>query len=249
MSGKAGSAGGAGQAGGVFSIRPILPVPPILPLPPVRCYYVFPFEEYYLVDMKSPAIERALSLPPGEYDVFIALGDRARSPTTPTAGPTIIHRTITVPDFWNDRLGMSSLMLVSAVNTLKAPFTAQQQIEHPYAFGRAEVVPVRSTRFKATDVLSVVFQIVNFGAPDADLAIDYNFYHQVDGARQLFNRTPTQELTDDDLPPVSLWETQAFTSQAVPLQPFPPGRYELEATVRDRLTRATAKQSVSFSVE
>ena len=29
--------------------------------------------------------------------------------------------------------------------------------------------------------------------------------------------------------------------QTVPLQPFPPGRYELEVTVRDRLTRGSAK--------
>ena len=29
--------------------------------------------------------------------------------------------------------------------------------------------------------------------------------------------------------------------QTVPLQPFPPGQYELEVTARDRLTRAVAK--------
>src|SRR5204862_6367253 len=95
----------------------------------------------------------------------------------------------------------------------------------------------------------LLFQMFNFGAPDADLAVDYAFYQHAEGARQLFNRTPTEELTDADLPPMSPWETQAFVSQAVPLTPFPPGAYELEVNVRDRLTRATAKQSVRFSVE
>ena len=208
--------------------------------------YLFPFEAYYFFDLKSPAVERALSVPPGDYDVFVALIDCARART---AEPTIIRRTITVPDFWNDRLGLSSLILVSEVNTLKAPLPLERQIERPYALGRAEVVPVRTAAFTPHDVLSVVFQMFNFGAPDADLAVDYAFYQHAEGARQLFNRTPTQELTDADLPPMSPWETQAFVSQAVPLTPFPPGAYELEVNVRDRLTRATAKQSVRFSVE
>jgi hypothetical protein len=207
--------------------------------------YLFPFEEYYFFDAKSAPIERALSLTPGEYDVFVALLDRSQSGTAP---PAIIRRTVTVPDFFNDRLGLSSLMLVSGVRTLNAPLRTPQQIERPYAFGRAEIIPVPSASFTTDDVLSVVFQIFNYGAPDADLSIEYTFYHVADGVRRLFNRTPTQELTDDNLPPVSPWETQAFTSQSLALRPFAPGHYELEVTVRDRLTRGTAKQSVMFSV-
>ena len=44
----------------------------------------------------------------------------------------------------------------------------------------------------------------------------------------MFNRTPPQQFDDNDLPPPGAWETQAFAMQTVPLQPFPPGRYELE---------------------
>ena len=57
-----------------------------------------------------------------------------------------------------------------------------------------------------------------------------------------------QQFSDDDLPPPGTWETQAFAMQTVPLRPFPAGRYELEVTVRDRLTRATASGTVAFSV-
>jgi hypothetical protein len=155
---------------------------------------------------------------------------------------------MTVPDYWDDRLALSSLILVSAINTLKAPLPRDQQREKPYAFGQAEVVPVSSHAFTTKDVLSVVFQICNYGAPDTDLTAEYNFFHQVEGTRRLFNRTSPQHLTDDDLPPPAPWETQAFTSQSVPLQSFPPGEYELEVTVHDRLTRASAKQSVAFIV-
>ena len=56
----------------------------------------FPFEEYYFADVKGKLIERALTLPPGQYDLFIALVDRAK---VPTSSPTVIRRTIDVPNF------------------------------------------------------------------------------------------------------------------------------------------------------
>jgi hypothetical protein len=213
--------------------------------------YLFPFEEYYFFDLKGSRgndlrlVERALALPPGEYDVYVALVDRGR---LKTSSPSMLRRTITIPDYWDDRLALSSLILVSSINSLKAPLPPAQQIEKPYTFGQAEVVPVRSHAFTTSDVLSVVFQICNYGAPDTDLTAEYNFFHHVDGARRLFNRTSPQHMTDNDLPRPAPWETQAFTSQSVPLQSFPPGQYELEVTVHDRLTRATAKQSVAFTV-
>lgn len=211
--------------------------------------YVFPFEDYHFVDTKSSSdsrlIARALALPAGEYDVYVAVLDRAR---VKTSSPAIFKRTVTIPDYWNERLALSSLMLVSSVTTLKAPLRAQQQGERPYTFGQAELVPVRATTYTASDALSVVFQICNYGSPDSDLVAEYAFYHDVNGTRTLFNRTAPQEFTDDDLPPTSPWETQAFLSHSVPLQAFPPGRFELEVTVRDRLTRGVARESVAFTV-
>jgi len=211
---------------------------------------IFPYEEYHFIDAKSLStgdprnIERALALPPGEYDVFVALLDRSK---IKTSSPAILKRTVTVPDFWNDRLALSSLMLAKDVRTLKTAFAGQQQVEHPYAFGSAEVIPAPAGVFATDEALTVVFQMCNYGAPDTDLAADYTFY-RVDGPRRLFNKTDTQHFSDADLPPAGGWDSQAFASQAVPLQPFPPGQYELEVSVRDRLTRATAKGTVAFTV-
>ena len=163
---------------------------------------VFPFEEYYFVDLKPGpagdlrAIERALALPPGEYDVFVALVDRAR---VKSSSPVILKQSVSVPDFWNDQLVLSSLILAREVRELKAPVSAQQQAEHPYAFGLAEMVPVVAPDFATDDVLRVVFQMCNYGAPDADLSAEYTFY-RVDGERRLFNRTEPQQFSDADLP-------------------------------------------------
>jgi hypothetical protein len=206
---------------------------------------LFPFEEYFFVELgNAHAVERALALPPGEYDVYVGLIDRAK---IKTSSPAIIRRTVIVPDFWSDQLALSSLILARDVRALKAAFAAPQQAEHPYAFGSAEVILASGATFTTDEALTVVYQMCNYGAPDSDVTANYTFY-RLDGGRHLFNRTDTQQFSDADLPPAGAWESQAFASQTVPLRPFPPGRYELEVQVRDRLTRATAKATVVFTV-
>ena len=210
----------------------------------------FAFEDYFFVELSAArggelrSVERALALPPGEYDVYVGLVDRSK---LKTSSPAILHRTVTIPNFWNDEFALSSLILAKGVRTLKTAFAGQQQVEHPYAFGFAEVIPAPAGVFTTDEALTVVFQLCNYGAPDADLSADYTFY-SVDGPRRLFNRTDTQRFSDADLPPAGAWETQAFASQAVLLKAFPPGQYELDVQVRDRLTRATAKSTVAFTV-
>lgn len=212
----------------------------------------FPFEDYYFLDVKnargtdSRAIERALALPAGEYDVYIALADRTR---TKNGGTTsVVKRRLTVPDFWNERLAVSSLMLVNEVRALNAPLAEQQQVERPYALGRVEMVPVASSLFASSDALSVALQICNYGAPDSRLTVEYAFYRIAGDTRQFFNATPPQHLGDGDLPKTTGWSTQAFTMQRVALNTFSPGVYELEITVRDHLTLSTATNTVTFTI-
>jgi len=212
---------------------------------------LFPFEEYYFFDVKPVrtgdprSIERALALPAGEYDVYVGLLDHARAKTS---SPVVIKRTVTVPDFWNDRLAVSSLVLVSGVQVLKTPLKSDEQEAHPYTLGLTEVTPRLSRSFAPDDPLSVVFQICNYGAPDSDLVVEYNFYRTVRGERTLFNRTDPQRYGDTDLPPAGGWESQTFAMQSVSLQTFPPGPYELEVTVKDRLTRGVATSTTTFTV-
>jgi hypothetical protein len=212
---------------------------------------LFPFEEYYFFDVKSTRpseprfVERALALPAGEYDVYVGLIDRARAKTS---SPVVTKHTVTVPDFWNDRLTASGLMLVSGVQVLKAPLKGDAQEEHPYTLGLAEMSPRLSRTFTPDDPFSVVFQICNYGAPDSDLMVEYNFYSLGTNARTFFNRAPSQRYSDEDLPPAGGWESQTLAFQSVSLRTFPPGPYELEIAVRDRLTRATATSSTMFTV-
>jgi hypothetical protein len=211
---------------------------------------LFPFEEYYFFDAKTSRdsarhiVGRAIALRPGEYDLYVALVDRAR---LENERPVVLERRITIPDYWNDGLRLSSLILTNELRLLDVPPPLKDRSEQPYTFGLADATPSLTQTFASSDVLAVVYQICNYGAPDSELTADYRFY-RVDGSRRLFNATLPQVLTDDDLPTPDPWETQAFTMQRVPLASFPAGRYELEVTVHDRTTRATTKAAAAFAV-
>ena len=83
---------------------------------------------------------------------------------------------------------------------LQRGVSGDQQTAHPYAFGRAEVIPPSTPAFGRDEALTVVYQICNYGAPDSDLTAFYSFY-RVDGGRRLLSRTDPQFYTDGDLPP------------------------------------------------
>jgi hypothetical protein len=212
---------------------------------------LFPFEDYYYFESRpSPSadarvVARALALPPGEYDLYVALVDRERAKD---ARPVVLERHVAVPDFWNGELRLSSLILTGGLQMRRTPLARGDQGQHPYTFGLAETMPATAQTFSADDVLSLVFQVCNYGAPHADFVVDYAFY-RIDGSRRLFNGTKPQQYTDSDLPKPDPWETQAFAMQSVPLKPFPSGQYEVEVTVRDRLTRSTAKGAATFVVK
>ncbi len=211
---------------------------------------LFPVEEYYFFDAKSfrarshRVFSRAIALPPGEYDLFIGLLDRSAKKAERAM---MLERQLTVPDFWNDDLRLSSLILASDLQLLNAPLNARDQSEQPYTFGLAALAPTLTQTFSPGDTLNIVYQICNYGAPDAGLTANYQFY-RVDGERRLFNGTQPQMLGDDDLPPPNPWETQAFAMQVIPLSRFPAGTYELEVTVSDRVRRGTAKAVARFKV-
>jgi hypothetical protein len=216
---------------------------------------LYAFEDYHFFDTKPGradeprVVQRALALPRGEYDVSVALLDPARM--KPGGSATVLSRTVFVPDYRVDGLELSSLILVNSLRTLAAPYTFEQQIEHPYAFGGTEIVPAMSSTFAASDLLSVTFQICNFGAPESRLTIAYDFYRTVDGKRRRFNRTAPYELTDTDLsqsPSSPASNTLAYVMQSMPLASFQPGRYELEVTVKDHVTLLTRKAAVAFTV-
>jgi hypothetical protein len=85
----------------------------------------YPFDLIFPVDLASAPgdpvrITRGFAVPPGDYDVYVALRERPSDP--PAAAPrlraAVLRQPLTVPDFWSGELATSSVMLADRIDAL-----------------------------------------------------------------------------------------------------------------------------------
>ncbi len=205
---------------------------------------------------------RAFAVPPGEYDLYLGLRERPAPPKKkpdPKAAPppppktTVIHRTVTVPDYYSGKLQTSSIMLADSVDHLQAPATEQQMVTHPYIFGMTRLTPSPDQAYTKAQNISMLFLVYNTQV-DAnrkpDVQVDYNFYEVVEKGEKFFNRTEPQVFNAQTLPPQFDQEAghQIMAGQEIPLASFSEGEYRLEIKVTDKLANQTVVESVRFKV-
>jgi hypothetical protein len=232
--------------------------PPSLPTPPKYAWDNVSF-------LQKPAdgrITRAIALPPGDYDVFVAVKERSVSPTSAVGNPPgsppartgLLRHAVLAPDFTRAELQTSSVLLATTVEPVSGQLTPAEQEANPYVFGPMRIVPSRDGRFTKGSELQVIFWVYGAGASSAgkpDVVIDYNFYlKQPDGAEKYFNKTAPQELNAKTLPPEfnAAAGHQLPGSLVVPLTSFPPGDYRLEIKVTDKPSGKVVTQNVAFTV-
>jgi hypothetical protein len=234
---------------------------PAAPPPPA-----YAWDNIHFIDLPADGkLSRAVALPPGEYDAFIAIKERAAAPPAgqkpnPQAAPpapgkmTVFRRDLTVPDFGKPELQTSSVILASAVEPVTAQLSPAEQESNPYVFGPMRIVPVRDGKFSKASELQVIFWI--YGASAAangkpDVTVDFNFHiKNADGSEKYFNKTAPQELNATTLPPEFSVAAghQLPGSLVVGLTPFPVGDYRLEIKVTDKPSGKAVTQSVNFTV-
>jgi hypothetical protein len=202
-------------------------------------------------------ISRSFTVAAGDYDVFLV----AKEPTpdkapknAPPAKMSIVKQAVTVPDFWNDELATSSVIVAQRIDPLPAPLTPQQQADRPYALGMMEIVPTFDTKFAKKAELSTFMLIYNpkvDAANKPDVTVEYNFYQKPAGApEKFFNKTNPQALNAQTLPPNFDLAAghQLQSGQAVPLASFPEGDYRLEIKVTDKIANKTLTRDLNFTV-
>jgi len=210
-------------------------------------------------------ISRSLTVPAGAYDVYVTVKEptstQKNAPPPKTAG---IKQSLTVPDFWNNELETSSVIVAQRIDPLPAPLTPQQQIERPYALGQIEIVPVTDTKMPKKVELQT-FMIVYNPKMDSmnkpDVLVEYNFCQVAAGSQpkpgepckageKFFNKTTPQALNAQTLPPqfdVAAGH-QLQAGQGVPLASFPEGEYRLEIKVTDKIANKSITRDVNFTV-
>jgi len=215
--------------------------------------------------LQKPAdgrITRAIALPPGDYELFVAVKERSVSPTSAVSSPPgsppartgVLRHAVLAPDFNKAELQTSSVLLASTVEPVNGQLSPAEQEANPYVFGPMRIVPSRDGRFSKTNELQVIFWVYGASASSAgkpDVVIDYNFYlKQPDGAEKYFNKTAPQELNVKTLPPEfnAAAGHQLPGSLVVPLTSFPAGDYRLEIKVTDKPSGKVVTQNVTFTV-
>jgi hypothetical protein len=175
-----------------------------------------------------------------------------------------LKQTVTVPDYWNDELNTSSIIVTQRIDPLPAPLTKEQLTERPYAALGIDIVPATSSKLSKKDELSVFLLVYN-AKPDAmnkpDVLIEYSFCQAAPGnqpkpdepckmGEKFFNKTMPESLNAQTLPPQFDLSAghQLQTGQAVPLAAFPEGDYRLEIKITDKLANKTIAKDVNFSV-
>ncbi|MGH9312757.1 MAG: hypothetical protein ACRD1S_06115 [Vicinamibacterales bacterium] len=224
----------------------------------------FPFEGLHVIDLKAPAagqpirLSRALSVPGGEYDLYIAIKERTpadmKDPKeAPPQKTAVLKQPLTVPNFWNGEFTTSTVILADKAEQLTAQLTPEQQTEHPYALGAFEITPAVDGRFGKKEELLIFLQVYNSGVtPEGkpNLEVEYNFHQKTGDAEKYFNRTPPQQLNAETLPPAFDIKAghQVVAAQGIPLAIFPEGDYRLEVKVTDKISGKSITRSAAFTV-
>ena len=221
----------------------------------------FPFEDVYFADLRAPEgkepyrLMRALSVAPGDYDVYVTVRERATPDKKGAPAPkaSLLKQPLSVPDYWLPELMVSSIILAEKVEPLTAPIPESQIAENPYALGMTRFVPAAENRkFSKKEELSIIFLVYNTTDTNKkpDVTVEYNFNQKIDGGEKFFNKTNPQAFNAETLPPQFDTATghQLVAGQTVPLASFPEGDYRLEIKVTDKVSGKTLVQNVLFSV-
>jgi hypothetical protein len=221
----------------------------------------YPFEDLYFTELRSAGtglpvrLTRAFAVAPGTYDVYLALRERPTGGTAADAPVKValLKQELVVPNYHGEELQTSSVLVADKIEPLAAPVAPEAMKERPYVLGDSEVTPAVDMKFKKTEELQLVFQIygARFGGDKKpDVSVDYVFFQKEAAGEKMFNRTPTQTLSDKTLPPNFDPDMghQLMTGQGVPLQSFPEGEYRLEIKITDNKAQKSVTRDVLFTV-
>ncbi len=236
----------------------------------------YPFDVIFPVALTAPAgqpvrITRGFAVAPGEYDVYVAVRERAADPLasrTRLKG-AVLKQPLTVPDFWTGGLTTSTVMLADRIDDVLAPITGDDVLERPYAIGKQEIHRVADSRFRRDGELIVVFLIYNAAASrekDFDIEVDYHLFRRDPTApgeaasaeatrpparagERYVTHTPPQRfrpsMMGSDFDPAT---GPILAGQGILLSSFQDGEYRLGITVTDLMSRQSLSRDVTFSV-
>jgi hypothetical protein len=228
----------------------------------------YAFEDLYFADLPAPqagqrqVLRRAFAVAPGEYDVYVAIKERAAAAAAGDAANAagtaskmgVLKQEISVPNFAGAELTTSSVIVAESVDVLQAPIATDNQAEHAYTFGQMKIVPALDQKFSKKGQLTVVLWIYGAKTDETtkkpDVNMEFKFYQKSGDKETYFNKTEPQVLNAQTLPPQfdQAAGHQLLGTLELPLASFPEGEYRLEIDVQDKVSSQKLTKNVNFTV-
>lgn len=235
----------------------------------------YPFDLIFPVELSRPPgqplrISRGFAVAPGEYDIYVALRERAEDPMErqPRLKAAVLKQPLTVPDFWTGELTTSTVMLADRIDDVSQPVVGDDVMERPYVIGSHEVHRALDSAFRQDRELIVVFLIYNptvTEGRDFDIEVDYHLFRKERGAAAAGSAEPDHpparageryvtHTTPQRFTPASMDATfdpvagPILAGQGILLSSFQEGEYRLGITVTDARSRKSLSRDVTFTV-
>lgn len=169
---------------------------------------------------------------PGEYELFLG----CYSPDKKAY--SLKKSTIEIPNFWNEELGLSSLIASSQVK--EAAGEKKKEEFDMFSLGRYSLLPCFSQEYTKEDSLNVFYYIYNIGLNDGgncSLLIEF----ELRKGQKTFTLSPQKRTQNMGREAILLEGTQ------IPLAALPEqGEYELTVKVTDELSGKSASRKLKF---
>lgn len=211
----------------------------------------YAFEDVYFLPQVPAQIDRAMELPAGDYDFYIALAERPKDKKAQaTAKSVVFTQPLSVPTT-GTTLTTSSIILAKGIEAAGAQLTGQQQLEQPYTISGYKITPRYTNAISKAEEIIFVFFIYNEGVAASgkpDLDVDYMFYRAAE--EKPFSKLATTSFNATTLPgefDITKGH-QVFVGQGIPLASFAPGDYKLEIKINDKTKSSTVTRNVPFTV-
>ncbi len=190
----------------------------------------FTESEYQSGLMESSLFQKYLVLRPGLYKLDLVVKD------VHSGGMTTIERRLEVPEFLDERLTMSSVILASVIQK------SDEKDNLRFHFGSLRVVPRVNGTFRKDEQLGFYFQVYGFQTDTAT---------KKPGAKVEFAVTPRGKdpvYWRDASDLLAFHNTHSTVARIGSLSAFPPGDYELRIRVTDKIASAQTSASVPFKI-
>jgi GWxTD domain-containing protein len=182
----------------------------------------------------SQIYQKAIPLSPGLYRLDIVVKD------TTSQNVGVVNTRLAVPQFHDDELSSSSLILADEINPVSVKDIGLGQ----FVLGDVKVRPKLDGLFTSNQPMGVFLQVYNLKVDDKthkpDASVQFRVLKEKDpNPVKVYNLAPSEipehgeELTLED---------------RVPLNSLAPGKYKLEVAITDNLAKQTITPYAAFTV-